>query len=252
MERKECFGSIQETTHKGGFAMTQFRPQCRDCRDLRDCLRYGKESLEDREASEKKNALDELNELRKQEMITRIIDLSEMLSNELGSCLLEFLNRIYSSPVASVLLKNLLLFYEIPPGVLSHKLTIPISSSTLNLFQGGEGKTDQPGQYSQGGPKKDVFSLQIVLLHRSFPNNRKANVGLIAYQVAYLFSSDRHGINQISQVLSDSERDLFTKMEAKQRIRWLVEVWGFQEEYMALRKEVAFLDFEKGNQPHPH
>lgn len=251
MQRKECFGSIRETTHKGGFTMTQPRPECRDCRELRDCLRYGKESTENREAAEKKNALEELNELKKQEMITRIIDLSEMISNELGSCLLEFLNRIYSSPVATVLSQNLLLFYEIPQGTLSHKLTIPISSSTLNLIHEREAKKGQTGPYHQGGSKEEFF-LQIVLLHRSFPNNRKANVGLIAYQVAHLFSSDKHGINQISQVLSDSERDLFTKMEAKQRIRWLIEGWGFQEEYMALRKEIAFLDFEKGNQSRPH
>ena len=247
MERKECFGSIRETTHKGGFAMTQFRPQCRDCRDLRDCLRYGKESLENREASEKKNALDELNELRKQEMITRIIDLSEMLSNELGSCLLEFLNRIYSSPVASVLLKNLLLFYEIPPDKMSTTITLPISMTT-NPSSGGEIHVGHPEdasitykqKLSEGG-----VTLRIVLLQKSFPGNRKANMGLIAHEVARMFSSDDLGVRQIFNVLSDSEGDLFETMDAPQRMIWLLERWGFKEEFKAFQTEMGLSDEKK-------
>lgn len=229
MERKECFGSMEHTTLQGGIAETRSRRECRDCEEFRDCLRYANQALEEEK---------EKDERRRQDMIAQIIDLSQIHSNEIGSCLLEFLNKIYSLPVGRVLFKNLLLFYEIPRETPSLTLTIPISSSVLGLIQGEEEKADPSQQ--QGG--RDGFSIRIVLIQRSFPNDRKANMGLIASEVARVFSSDSDGVSQILQTLAGFEITLFKKLEAEQRVSWLMEKWGFTEEQKALKKEISLLE----------
>jgi len=83
------------------------------------------------------------------------------------------------------------------------------------------------------------FTLRIVLFQKSFPNEPRANMGLIAYEVARAFASDDLGIKQIFQTLSNSETDLFKKMDVETRVKWLVEKWGFGEEFEALKKEMA-------------
>ena len=232
VERKECFGSIQEITDKNGFTMTESRTECRGCQEIRDCLHYAKEIAE-KERQE--------DELRKQNMITQIIDISQIISNELGSCLLEFLSRIYSSPIGTMLFKHLLLFFEVPHDRLSTTLTIPISPSTLDLVQGEEAKENRHADQMETDKKEasQGFTLQVVLLQGYFPNNRKANMGLIAYEVAQLFSSNDYGIRQILQVIPNSEILLFKTMDAGQRIGWLLERWGFKDELEALKKEIS-------------
>jgi hypothetical protein len=232
MERKECFGSLREITDKNGFTMTESKPECRDCQELRDCLRYSKEAAKEKE---------EEDELRKQNMITQIIDLSQIISNELGSCLLEFLDRIYSSPIGTVVFTNLLLFFEAPQGTLSFTLTIPISPSTLNLIQGEKVKEDPPADQNETDKKgtSKGFTLRVVLIQRHFPRNKRANMGLIVYEVARLFSSEDDGIRQILQKLSISESNLFKKMDVKQRIDWLAGRWGFKHEFDAFRREMG-------------
>ncbi|MEW6376900.1 MAG: hypothetical protein AB1502_14045 [Thermodesulfobacteriota bacterium] len=237
MERKDCFGSIQEIILENGLTVTNAKPECRGCEEVRDCLRYAKQAIEEKREGD---------ELKKQNMIAQIIDISQIISNEIGSCLLEFLNRIYSSPLGSVLFRNFLLFYEIPKDILSLTLNIPISSSTLNLIRGEEVKVEHPAGQTGVHQRKVLgegeFSLRIVLIQRSFPNNRKANMGLIAHEVARLFSSDRDGILQILQTLKDPEISLFKKMDDEQRIAWLMKKWGFLEELEALRKEISLLE----------
>ena len=149
MERKDCFGSIQEVTLKNGLTKTNAKPECRNCDEVRDCLRYGKQAVEEKR---------ERDELRKQNMIAQIIDISVVLSNELGSCLLEFLNRIYNSSLGELLFRNLLLFYEIPKDIFSMPLTIPISPATLDLIQGETEEAENPtrltGTHQPGAPRE--------------------------------------------------------------------------------------------------
>ena len=64
-------------------------------------------------------------------------------------------------------------------------------------------------------------------------------MGLIAYEVARAFASDDLGIKQILQVLSDSETDLFKRMDVEARMKWLIGKWGFLDEFEALKKEMA-------------
>lgn len=220
MEKRDCFGSIRTITLNDGQTMTQSRPECRTCEEIRDCLRASKQ-VED----EKK----EKDELRKQNLISQIIDLSHIVSNEIGSCLLEFLSRIYSSHFGMVLFKNLLLFHEIPRNAPSFNLTVPISRTVLDLMRG----EDQQGKFQEG------FPLRIILFQRSFPNHPKANMGLIAYEVARAFVLDNAGVKQILQTLSDVEVRLFEKMDSVHRMDWLIERWGFKEEFEALKKETA-------------
>lgn len=232
MDKKDCFGSIKEVSVNQSHTMTLSKPECRNCEEIRDCLRYSKQ-LEEEEK--------ERDELRKQNVIAQMIDHSHVVSNELGSCLLEFLSRIYSSPLGSVLLKNLFLFYETPKGALSSTLTIPISQPIMDLIQRGideAGESSGPPSSQRGGLKKG-FALRIFLLQKSFPNLPKANMGLIAYEVARAFASDDLGIKQILQVLSDSETDLFKRMDTEARMKWLIEKWGFLDEFEALKKERA-------------
>ena len=234
MERKECFGAIEETTDGHGLTSIKAKPECRNCGEFRDCLRSSKQIMEEKR---------ERDELRKQNLIAQIIDTSHMISNEIGSCLLDFLNRIYDSRLGQVLFKNLLLFCEIPKEALSHSVSFPISSSTLEWIEGGEEKS-QP-TVGQGKNGKTGFDIRIVLIQKHFPDNRKANMGLIAYEVTRLFSSDPKGSKQILQTLVPSELNVFKKMETEERIDWLMNKWGFQEELEALRKEL-------GNKPRNH
>jgi len=222
MERRDCFGSIKEVTVDVGRTLTHARPECRNCEEIRDCLRTSKQIEEERK---------ERDELRKQNLIAQIIDHSHITSNEIGSCLLEFLSRIYSSPIGMILFRNLLLFYEVPQRSSSFHLTIPISRKTMGLIQ-GEGS---------GGERTDLegFTLRIVLFKQSFPNHPKANMGMIAHEVARAFASDDLGIKQIIQTLSDSETDLFKRMDIETRTNRLVAKWGFLEEFEAFEKEMT-------------
>jgi len=222
MERRDCFGSIKEVTVDVGRTLTHARPECRNCEDIRDCLRTSKQIEEERK---------ERDELRKQNLIAQIIDHSHITSNEIGSCLLEFLSRIYSSPIGTILFRNLLLFYEVPQRSSSFHLTVPISRKTMGLIK-GEGS---------GGERTDLegFTLRIVLFQTSFPNQPRANMGLIAHEVARAFASEDLGIKQIVQTLSDSEKDSFKRMDIETRMKWLIEKWGFREEFEALKKEMT-------------
>jgi hypothetical protein len=233
--RKECFGSIKELILRDGLAQIQTKPECRECQEFRDCLHYSKQPTEERE---------DRDELRKQEMIAKIIDLSHILSNEIGSCLLEFLNRIYNSTLGTILFKNLLLFYEIQKDISSSTLTIPIFPSTLDLIQGKEAKVEhslsQTGMH-QRESSQEGFSIHIVLIQRPFSNNRKANTGLITHEIARLFSTNSQVIKQILQTLTNSEIDQFKKMDIEDRISWLMGKWGFLDEFEAFKKERALL-----------
>src|SRR5271157_6617188 len=94
MDHKECFGSLKEVNLSGGRTMTQSRAECRNCEEIRDCLRYTKQLADEKKEKE---------ELRKQNLITQIIDHSYVFSNDLGSCILKFLSKIYSSPLGAIL-----------------------------------------------------------------------------------------------------------------------------------------------------
>jgi len=230
MERRGCFGSLKELIDKNGFTTTESRPECRDCQEIRECLHYSKE------AAEKKR---EKEELRKQNVITQIIDLSQINSNELGSCLLEFLDRTYSSPIGAVLFKDLFLFLEVPQRTLSSTVTVPLSTSTIDLIGEEVKAVDPSGPNEKDLKKEDVtFFLRIILFQGHFPNNRKANVGMIASEVARFFSSDNEGVSQVLEGLTDLEIYQFKKMDVRQRVQWLMEKWRFKDELEALRMEL--------------
>jgi hypothetical protein len=235
MERRECFGSIEEMTGDNGLTTVKTRRECRDCGDFRGCLHENKQKAEEEK---------ERDELRKQDLIAQIIDISHLISNEIGSCLLEFLNRIYNSPIGMVLFKNLPLFYEIPRNATTFSFTIPISPLMVELMEGnavrGEQAQNRSG-LSRQGKGKEGFYLRIILIQGHFPNNQKANIGLIAREVARLFSSDPTGIQQILQTVQASEIDVFRKMDAEQQIGWLMKRWGFQEDLDALKSEMIKL-----------
>ena len=232
MTRKECFGSIKETPLENGMSMTQTKPECRDCADFRDCLFHV--NVRDDE--------------RKQALLAKIIDHSEVHSNEMGTCLLEFLNRMYSNPIGTALFKNLILFYEIAQDDSSLTITVPISQSLLELAHDSSVKTVQPfdpAQIEQGEASEQGFLLRIILFQRRFPNNRKANIGLIAHEVAHMFSSNDHGMKQVLEMLSEPEARTFGKMDIRLRTNWLIEKWGFTEEHEAFRNEVTQLGAQK-------
>ena len=233
MDRKDCFGSLKDIDLNNSQTTNQARLECRNCEEIRDCLRYSKQLLEEKK---------EKDELRKQNMISQIIDLSHITSNEIGSCLLEFLSRLYSSPLGAVLFKNLFLFYEVPQHSLSSNLSITISRTMIDLLQ--EKKTEPgvpslPQATQQRGGLEEGFTLRIVLFQRSFPNHPKANMGMIAYEVARSFASDDLGVKQILQTLSDGEMNSFKKMDIDLRTNWLVEKWGFGDDFETLKKEMA-------------
>jgi hypothetical protein len=232
MERRECFGSIEEMTGSNGLTTVKTRPECRDCGDFRGCLHQNKQRAEEEK---------ERDELRKQDLITQIIDISHLISNDIGSCMLEVLNRIYNSPIGMVLFKNLPLFYEIPRNANTFSFTIPISPSMVELMEGNAVRREQdqnPSGVSRQGKGKEEFYLRIIVIQGHFPNNQKANIGLIAREVARLFSSDPTGIHQILQTLHASEIGVFRKMDAEQQIEWLMKRWGFQEDLDALKNEM--------------
>jgi len=233
MEKKDCFGSLKDIDLNNSQTTNQARLECRSCEEIRDCLRYSKQMMEEKK---------EKDELRKQNMISQIIDLSHITSNEIGSCLLEFLSRLYSSPLGAVLFKNLFLFYEVPQHSLSSNLSIPISRTMIDLLQ--EKKTEPgvpslPQATQQRVGLEEGFTLRIVLFQRSFSDHPKANMGMIAYEVARSFASDDLGIKQILQTLSEVEMNLFKKMDIDLRTNWLVEKWGFGDDFEALKKEMA-------------
>jgi len=232
MAKKQCFGSIKEIVLDNGMTMTQTRSECRDCADFRDCLFHGKEKADE----------------RKQNLISRIIDHSEVVSNELGSCLLEFLNRMYSNPVGRAIYSGLVLFFEVPRDSSSLTVTVPLSRSLLDLIHSGSGESTQPFDPTKidqhEAPAKSVL-LRIILLQRRIPNNRKANIGLIVHEVASMLSSNDHGTNQVVEVLSESDGRIFAKMDTRLRMNWLIEKWGFQKEHEAFRNEVGRLGEEE-------
>lgn len=221
MDRKGCFGSLKEISLDHSHSTTRARIECRNCEEIRDCLRYSKQLAE-----EEKERI----ELRKQNMISQIIDLSHITSNEIGSCLLEFLSRIFYSPLGTVLFKNLLLFYEVPQSPSSFNLSVPISRTMMDLIRGGE---------VEATGLEEGFTLRIVLFQRSFPDHPEANMGMIAYELARAFASDDLAVKQILQTFSDVERDLFKKMDVDRRANWLIAKWGFLEELEALEKEMT-------------
>jgi hypothetical protein len=233
MDHKNCFGSLQQTTLEDGQTTTQSRPECRNCQEIRDCLRYTKQLADEKKEKE---------ELRKQNWITEIIDHSFVVSNELGSCLLKFLNRIYSSSLGAILFKNLFLFFDIPQNSLSSNLSISISRTMMGLLRGEKDESNPPSNPQathQGRGLEEGFTLRVVLFQKSFPNSPEANMGMIAYEAARALASDDLGVKQILQVLSDSETNSFKKMDLDARIKWLIGKWGFLEEFEALKKVVA-------------
>jgi len=233
MDHKDCFGSIREVTLGNGQTVTQSKPECRNCQEIRDCLRYTKQIAEEKKEKE---------ELRKQNWITEIIDHSFVVSNELGSCLLKFLNRIYSSSLGAILFKNLFLFFDVPQNSLSSNLSISISRTMMGLLR-GENQESNPSSNPQATPQRrgleEGFTLRIILFQKSFPNSPEANMGMIAYEAARALASDDLGVKQILQVLSHPDANLFKKMDLQARIKWLIGKWGFLEEFEALKKIVA-------------
>ena len=233
MDHKNCFGSLQQTTLDDGQTTTQSRPECRNCQEIRDCLRYTKQLADEKKEKE---------ELRKQKWITEIIDHSCVVSNELGSCLLTFLNRIYSSSLGAILFKNLFLFFDVPQDSLSSNLSISISRTMMGLLRGEKDESNPPSNPQathQGRGLEEGFTLRVVLFQKSFPNSPEANMGMIAYEAARALASDDLGVKQILQVLSDSETTSFKRMDLDARIKWLIGKWGFLEEFEALKKVVA-------------
>jgi hypothetical protein len=232
MDRKDCFGSLKEVILSGGRTMTQSRPECRSCQEIRDCLRYTKQIDDEKKEKE---------ELRKQNLITQVIDHSYVFSNELGSCILKFLGRIYSSSLGAVLFKNLFLFFEIPRNSLSSNIPISISRTMIDLFRGekdGPEPSNPQAVHQQRGPEEQL-TLRIILFQKSFPESPEANIGMIAYEAARALASDDLGIKQILQVLSDPEAARLRKLDAEARTRWLIEKWGFLDEFEALKREMA-------------
>jgi hypothetical protein len=232
MDHKDCFGSLKEVSLSGGQTMTQSRPECRSCQEIRDCLRYTKQIDDEKKEKE---------ELRKQNLITQVIDHSYVFSNELGSCILKFLGRIYSSSLGAVLFKNLFLFFEIPRNSLSSNIPISISRTMIDLFRGekdGPEPSNPQAARQQQGPEEQL-TLRIILFQKSFPDHPEANIGMIAYEAARALASDDLGIKQILQVLPDPEAAQLRKLDAEARTRWLIEKWGFLDEFEALKREMA-------------
>ena len=130
-----------------------------------------------------------------------------------------------------ILFRNLLLFYEVPQSSSSFHLTFPISRTTMDLIRGEGTEGERAGL--------EGFTLRIVLFQKSFPNHSKANMGMIAYEVARTFSSDPPATNQILKMLSDAEMNLFKKMDVDRRTNWLVSKWGFSEELEAFEREMT-------------
>ncbi|HVP79761.1 MAG TPA: hypothetical protein VMV04_17895 [Thermodesulfobacteriota bacterium] len=233
MDRKHCFGSLQQVSLSDGQTMTQSRPECRNCQEIRDCLRHTQQLVDEQKEKE---------ELKKQSWITEIIDHSFVVSNELGSCLLKFLNKIYGSSIGAILFKNLFLFFDVPQNTLSSNLSISISRTMMGLLRGEKEESNRPPNPQASQQRRGLdegFSLRIILFQKSFPNSQEANMGMIAYEAARALASDDLGVKQILQVLPDSEANTFRKLDLDGRIKWLIGKWGFLEEYEALKKIMA-------------
>jgi hypothetical protein len=233
MDHKSCFGSLQQIALDDGQTMTQSRPECRTCQEIRDCLRYTKQLADEKKEKE---------ELKKQNWITEIIDHSFVVSNELGSCVLKFLNRIYSSSLGAILFKNLFLFFDVPQNSLSSNLSISITRTMMGLLRGENAESNPPSNPQTTHPRRGLdegFTLRIVLFQKSFPHSPEANMGMIAYEAARALTSDDLGVKQILQVLSDSDANVFRKLDLEGRIKWLIGKWGFLEEFETLKKIVA-------------
>ncbi len=224
MEKRDCYGWLEEIV-ANGMTTISTKPECRTCEDFRECLRVSKENAKERK---------EQDELRKQDLIAQIIDASHMISNEIGSCLLEFLNRIYDSPVGRIVFRNFLLFCEVPSGALAHSMIIPVSTSTFDLFQASPQESDVRGT----GKPKESFAINLILIQKHFSGNKKANLGLIAREVMRMFSSDREGIQRLLPALEPSEAGLLQKLNPDQRLEWLMEKWGFGVELEAFKKAI--------------
>ncbi len=153
MDHKDCFGSLQQTTLDDGQTTTQSRPECRNCQEIRDCLRYTKQIADEKKEKE---------ELRKQNWITEIIDHSFVVSNELGSCLLKFLNRIYSSSLGAILFKDLFLFFDVPQNSLSSNLSISITRTMMGLLRAEKEESNPPpnpqAAPSTAGTRRRIYS----------------------------------------------------------------------------------------------
>ena len=143
-----------------------------------------------------------------------------------------------------VLFNNLILFWEVPRDRWSSTLTFPISPSTFALLQGGKTQEGNSLERSTGDPEgasHEGSVVRIVLIQRSFAGNRKANLGLIADEVARAFAANDDVAQQILQSLPDPEIRMFRRMDGEQQKNWLIKKWGFQDEFDALRKEMASL-----------
>ncbi len=233
MDHRSCFGSIKEVTLSNGQTSIQSRPECRTCQEIRDCLRHTRQLVDEQ---------NEKDELKKQSWITEIIDHSFVVSNELGSCLLKFLNKIYSSSIGAILFKNLFLFFDVPQNTLSSNLSISISRTMMGLLRGEKEESNPPPNpqaFYHRRATDEGFILRIILFQKSFPNSQEANMGMIAYEAARALASDDLGIKQILQVLPEPEANAFRKMDPEARIKWLIGKWGFLEEYGALKKIMA-------------
>jgi hypothetical protein len=62
---------------------------------------------------------------------------------------------------------------------------------------------------------------------------------MIAYEVARAVACDDLGMKQILDSLPEVEKNLFKKMDTDLKTNWLIEKWGFLEEFEALEKEMA-------------
>ncbi len=187
MDHKDCFGSLKQITLDDGQTTTQSRPECRTCQEIRDCLRYTKQIADEKKEKE---------ELRKQNWITEIIDHSFVVSNELGSCLLKFLNRIYSSSIGAILFKNLFLFFDVPQNSLSSHLSISISRTMMGLLRGDNEESNpssNPQATHQRRGLEEGFTLRIVLFQKSFPAvcDRDHNRANTSWHSSFLIGTSR-------------------------------------------------------------
>jgi hypothetical protein len=112
----------------------------------------------------------------------------------------------------------------------------------MGLLRGENAESNPPSNPQTTHPRRGLdegFTLRIVLFQKSFPHSPEANMGMIAYEAARALTSDDLGVKQILQVLSDSDANVFRKLDLEGRIKWLIGKWGFLEEFETLKKIVA-------------
>lgn len=230
MDSMPCFGSLQERTRTDGLTTIETGPDCRSCPQMLECLR---------EAKKRAEAKCEKEEVKKQERIARILDLSQVVSNEVGSSLLQFLNRIYHSSLGSILFQNLLLFFEVTEKGPSFSLTLPISSSILELISEDEAqekkRSDSEGHPGRLPRPKEV-TLRMIFIKAHFSGNSQATMGLIAREVIRTLTSERDGLAKISRLLPEEEARRLRTMLPEPQVKWLMERWGFGEEEKAFER----------------